>query len=80
MTLWHLHILTEDLPDLYGELTGGDSFLPEYVSEDDQGDLIPYDPHDPQEPPYGEGHWDEKEKGYRALPEPMIIASPGEWE
>ncbi|KAI4178457.1 MAG: hypothetical protein L6R41_008381 [Letrouitia leprolyta] len=77
ITLWHLHIMTQVLPWEYGELTGGDAS----IAEDVAGDRAPYDPHDPQEPPFGHGsHWDEKETAEEFLPEPLIIASPGEWE
>ncbi|KAL8653976.1 MAG: hypothetical protein Q9210_001783 [Variospora velana] len=57
-TLWHLHTMTQDLPWEYEELTSGDAS----IGGDVAGDGTPYDPHDPQEPPFGHGrHWDEKE-------------------
>ncbi|KAL8833121.1 MAG: hypothetical protein Q9170_004479 [Blastenia crenularia] len=74
--LWHLHIFTQTLPYEYGELNGGDISIADLVQEPG----TPYDPHDPQEPPHGSQDWDKKGEWEHQLPEPLVIASPGEWE
>ena len=47
-TLWKLHILTQDLPFQYDFLIGGGKAFWEDIEQ-------PYDPHDPQIPPFSSG-------------------------
>ena len=73
--LWKVHILTQHLPLDYDFLEGGGKPIWEDLSE-------PYDPHDPQNPPYSMGvDFSKKEdamsNAWYALV--GIIASPGEY-
>ncbi|KAL8671362.1 MAG: hypothetical protein Q9168_004144 [Polycauliona sp. 1 TL-2023] len=78
-TLWQLHIVTQDFPWEYLELSGGDASIVDYVADGPE----PYDPHDPQIPPYQYisqwGSLDIKKNGDEYVPQPDILASPGEW-
>ncbi len=75
-TLWHLHIVTQNLPYEFSELTGGDADIGEEV----ESFGAHYDPHNPQEPPSGFGiDWTKREE-VNHIPELLLIASPGEWE
>lgn len=79
-TLWHIHILTQDLPAqwILWNILGDPIALP----ADIQQLISPYDPHDPQNPPFTMG-WnfsagDGQEREF--LPSPLIVADPGEYD
>ena len=75
-TLWKLHILTQDLPFDYDFLEGGGKPIWEDLKE-------PYDPHDPQIPPYTMGvDFSKKEEAMNNdwYARVNITASPGEYE
>ncbi|KAL8674205.1 MAG: hypothetical protein Q9168_001373 [Polycauliona sp. 1 TL-2023] len=77
-TLWHLHIWTQALPSEYLEFCYGDADMAEDVTVDG---TIQYDPHNQQEPPFGDrSYWGKKENAEGSLPQPLVIASPGEWQ
>ncbi|KAL8991697.1 MAG: hypothetical protein Q9169_007736, partial [Polycauliona sp. 2 TL-2023] len=74
-TLWQLRIMTQQLPfewHIYDDL--GLSLTEDLGLSPDEK----YDPHDPQEPPFGSNDWDKKPVHDYVLDVP-VIANPGEW-
>ncbi|KAL8882303.1 MAG: hypothetical protein Q9192_007605 [Flavoplaca navasiana] len=52
-TLWQSHILTQDFPYEYEGISSGGGSMDEIIPRFDFN--VPYDPHDPQDPPYTNG-------------------------
>ncbi|KAL8946863.1 MAG: hypothetical protein Q9222_006797 [Ikaeria aurantiellina] len=52
-TLWQSHILIQDFAYEYDSIAAGVTFLPDIIPR--WNIHVPYDPHDPQEPPFTEG-------------------------
>ena len=75
--LWKLHILTQDLPIEFDFEIGGGKSITENFNKG------PYDPHDPQVPPYtGGADYSKKEDAYHNAwyAQTTITARPGEYE